>query len=129
MQANIAALNDIHTRARELERKNQLLLAKYANDARYARIHKRLLEKGEPAASERKLSEALSSLKAEADARISQNGQLLTNPAFAAQMMTTLIIEQFRTRHQLPLTPESCQFISALVVREYLDEFNSQQPA
>jgi type I restriction enzyme R subunit len=129
MQANIAALNDIHARARELERKNQLLRAKYANDAKYARLHKRLLEKGEPAASERKLFEALASLKAEADARISQNGQLLTNPAFAAQMMTTLIIEQFRTRHQLPLTPESCQFISALVVREYLDEFNGASPA
>ena len=129
MQANIAALNDIHARARELERRNQLLRAKYANDAKYARLHKRLLEKGEPAASERKLFEALSSLKAEADARIFQNGQLLTNPAFAAQMMTTLIIEQFRTRHQLPLTPESCQFISALVVREYLDEFNGASPA
>ncbi len=129
MQANIAALTDIHARARELERKNQLLLAKYANDERYARLHKRLLEKGEPAASERKLFEALSALKTEADARISQNAQLLTNPAYAAQMMTTLIIEQLHNRHQLPLTPESCQFISALVMREYLDEFNGQQPA
>ena len=53
--ANIAALNDIHDRARELERKNQLLRAKYANDAKYARIHKRLLEKGEPTPDERKL--------------------------------------------------------------------------
>lgn len=129
MQANIAALTDIHARARELERKNQLLLAKYANDERYARLHKRLLEKGEPTPNERKLFEALSALKTEADARISQNAQLLTNPAYAAQMMTTLIIEQLHNRHLLPLTAESCQFISALVMREYLDELNGTGPA
>jgi hypothetical protein len=38
--------NPFRTRARELERQNQLLRAKYAQDAKYARIHKRLLEKG-----------------------------------------------------------------------------------
>jgi len=64
MVSNIAALNDIHARARELEHKNQLLRAKYANDAKYARLHKRLMEKGEPTPDERKLFEALSSLKA-----------------------------------------------------------------
>jgi hypothetical protein len=49
--------------------------------------------------------------------------------SLVAQMMTTLIIEQLRNRHHLPLTPESCQFISHLVMREYLDEFNGLQPA
>ncbi|MFN9028274.1 MAG: type I restriction endonuclease subunit R, partial [Akkermansiaceae bacterium] len=91
MIENIAALKDIHARARELERKNQLLRAKYANDEKYARLHKRLLEKGEPTESERKLFEALSDFKAEADARISQNARILTNEAFAKTEMTRLI--------------------------------------
>jgi type I restriction enzyme R subunit len=129
MVANIAALNDIHARARELERRNQLLRAKYANDAKYARLHKRLLEKGEPTANERKLFEALSALKTEADARISQNAQLLTNPAYTEAMMLRLIVEQFQTHHHLPLTPESARFINALVMQEYLNEFNGQHPA
>ena len=129
MAANIEALNGIHTRARELERKNQLLRAKYANDEKYARLHKRLLEKGEPTPSERKLFDALSSLKTELDARISGNAQLLTNPAYAETMMGRLIIEQLGTKHHLPLTPESCVFIRNLVIREYLDEFNGLQPA
>jgi type I restriction enzyme R subunit len=129
MRENIAALTDIHARARELERKNQLLRAKYANDEKYARLHKRLMEKGEPTPNERKLFEALSALKTEADTRISQNAQLLTNPAYAEKMMARIIIEQLTTAHQLPLTAEGCQFISNLVLKEYLDEFNGQQPA
>jgi len=129
MQENIAALRDIHARARELERKNQLLRAKYANDAKYARLHKRLMEKGEPTPNERKLFEALSSLKEELDAVIAQNAQLLTNPAYAEKMMTRLIIEQLKNKHQLPLTAEGCRFINHLVIREYLDECNGQNPA
>ena len=129
MVSNIAALNDIHARARELERKNQLLRAKYANDAKYARLHKRLMEKGEPTPDERKLFEALSALKTEADARISQNAQLLTNPAYTERMMARLIIEQLKTAHQLPLTAEGCRFINSLVIKEYLAEFHGQQPA
>jgi type I restriction enzyme R subunit len=129
MVSNIGALNDIHARARELERKNQLLRAKYANDAKYARLHKRLMENGEPTPDERKLFEALSSLKAELDAKISENAQLLTNPAYAEKMMTRLIIEQLKNKHELPLTAEGCRFINNLVIREYLDEFNGQQPA
>ena len=129
MVSYIAALQSIHTRERELERKNQLLRAKYANDTKYARLHKRLMEKGEPTPDEIKLFEALSSLKAEADSRISRNAELLTNPAFAERMMARIIIEQLMTTHQLPLTAEGCQFISNLVIKEYLAEFNGQQPA
>jgi type I restriction enzyme R subunit len=129
MKSNITALNGIHARARELERKNQLLRAKYANDAKYARIHKRLMEKGEPTPNERKLCEALGSLKAELDARIAENAELLTNQPYAEKMITRMIIEQLMNQHSLPLTPNGCRFINQLVLREYLDEFNGQQPA
>ena len=129
MVENIAILNGIHNRARELERKNQLLLAKYANDEKYARLHKRLFEKGEPTDNERKLFEALSAFKAEADARISQNARILTNEAFAKAEMTRIIIEQLKNKHNLPLTPENTQFINNLVMKEYLAEFNGQDAA
>jgi type I restriction enzyme R subunit len=129
MVENIAALQGIHARARELERKNQLLRAKYANDEKYARLHKSLLEKGEPTANERKLFEALSAFKAEADARISQNARILTNEAFAKSEMTRLIIEQLKNKHHLPLTAESTQFINNLVMKEYLAEFHGQYTA
>lgn len=129
MVENIRALKDIHARARELERKNRLILAKYANDEKYARLHKRLLEKKQPTANERKLFEALSAFKAEADARIAQNAAILTNPAFASAEMTRLIIEQFKTRNQLPLTAADTQFINTLVMKEYLAEFYGHDAA
>lgn len=128
MVENISSLKRIDALARELERKNQLLLAKYAQDEKYVRLHKRLLEKGEPTDSERKLFEALSDFRAEADARILSNSRILTNEAFAKTEMTRLIIEQFKNKHKLPLSAESTQFINSLVMREYLAEFHSNSP-
>ncbi len=124
MIENIASLEAINAKNRELERKNQLLRAKYANDEKYARLHKRLLEKGEPTPNERKLFEALNSLKTEADSRISQNARMLTNEPFAKTEMQRLIFEQFKTKHDLPLTAETTQFINNLVMKEYLAEFH-----
>jgi hypothetical protein len=68
-------------------------------------------------------------LKTETDARFSQNAQLLTNPAYAEQMMGRLIIEQLKNQHQLPLTADGCRFINNLVLKEYLAESQNQQPA
>ena len=129
MADHIEILKGIHSRGRELERNNQLLRAKYANDEKYARLHKRLLEKGEPTDNERKLFEALSAFKAEADARISQNARILTNEAFAKVEMTRIIIEQLKNKHHLPLTAEITQFINTLVMKEYLAEFNGHHAA
>ena len=44
MQANIATLETVYARIKELNRQNDLLRHKYGGDAKYARIHKRLLE-------------------------------------------------------------------------------------
>lgn len=129
MEANIKLLQNIHSRARDLERRNQLLRAKYANDAKYARLHKRLMEKGEPTDSERKLFEALNSFKEEADACITQNAKILTNEAFAKTEMNRLIIEQLKNNHQLPLTADIIQFINSLVMDEYLNEYHGRQIA
>jgi type I restriction enzyme R subunit len=129
MVENIKALKDIHARARDLERKNRLILAKYANDQKYARLHKRLLETKQPTDNERKLFDALSAFKVEADARISKNAAILTNEAFAKAEMTRLIIEQFKTIHQLPLTAETAQVINGLVMKEYLAEFHGDHAA
>lgn len=87
------------------------------------------MEKGDLSLSERKLFEALSALKEQADARISANAQLLTNPAYSDRMMLRLVVEQLQEVHQLPLSAENCQFIKSLVMKEYLAEFHGQQPA
>ena len=75
MEANIKALETIYAKAKELERKNKLLKAKYDNDEKYARLHKRLMEKNPLTDSESKLFDALQGLKVVVDAQIIKNSK------------------------------------------------------
>ena len=126
MEANIDALQIIFAKAKEDERKNQLLRAKYDNDAKYARIHKRLLEKGEPTKVESLLCEALNGLKQAADGQILKNARMLGNERFVERMLMKHVLEQFETKNNIPLSAEETRYINTLVVREYLNEYNGQ---
>ena len=122
MTKNIEELEVVYTRARELERKNQLLKAKYENDEKYARLHKRLMEKDPLTDSESKLFEALSGLKKVVDLQILQNANLLENENYVERMTMRLVIEQFKNHH-IPLDPDKTKRINALVVKEYMNEY------
>lgn len=124
MTSNIKALNAIYAKVVEDQRKNKLLQAKYSNDAKYVRIHKRLLEKGDPTSSEALLFEALSDLKQAADEQILQNGRMLSNEAYIERMIGRQIILQFDKKHHIALESESTQFIKKLLVEEYINEYN-----
>ncbi|WP_367388990.1 type I restriction endonuclease subunit R [Lewinella sp. LCG006] len=123
MEANIADLTKLYARTREQERKDQLLRAKYDYDAKYARVHKRILEKGDPAASKSQLLAALSGLKEAVDTNVQQNPRLLENESYAEKMMVRLVIEQFKNKNNISLTAESAKFINQLVVKEYLNDY------
>lgn len=123
MEGNIAALNGIRRRGVELERRNQLLRAKYQNDEKYARIHKRLMEKDPLTTSELKLFEVLSSLKAEVDEQILQNSKMLENESFVQRMIQRIVVDQIMNKHHLSLNPAQSKRINQLIVREYLNEF------
>jgi len=126
MEANISALNAIYTQSKELERKNQLLKAKYDNDEKYARLHKRLMEKDPLTESESKLFEALSGLKAEVDKQIEQNSKMLDNENFVEKMMKRLVIEQFKNKQQIPLDAPTTRRINNLLVKEYMNEYQGR---
>jgi type I restriction enzyme R subunit len=123
MERNIKELQDIYNASKELERKNQLLKAKYDNDAKYARLHKRLMEKDPLTDSESKLFEALQSLKKEVDAQILQNSKMMENESYVERMMAKMVIEQLKKKHNLPLDAEQAKAINGLMVKEYMNEF------
>jgi type I restriction enzyme R subunit len=123
MERNIKELEKIYNKAKELERKNQLLKAKYDNDAKYARLHKRLMEKDPLTDSESKLFEALKSLKTEVDLQILQNSKMLENESFVEKMMIRLVIDQLKNKHNLPLDAASSKRINGMIVKEYMNEF------
>ncbi|MFT5419920.1 MAG: type I restriction enzyme R subunit [Candidatus Endobugula sp.] len=123
MESNIKALNDIYHQAKELERKNQLLRAKYDNDEKYARLHKRLMEKDPLTDSESKLFDALKGLKTEVDNQIQQNAKMLENENFVEKMVMRIVIDQFKHKQQLPLTAIATKRINGLIVKEYMNEY------
>ena len=84
---NIALFNKIYQEARELSRKNDLLKAKYNQDEKYARLHKRLMEKDPLTDSEAKLFAALSALKKSVDEEVLQNSSMLDNESYVEKMM------------------------------------------
>ena len=123
MNRNIDALHQIHEKVKELNRKNNQLRAKYSGDAKYTRIHKRLLERGTVSESERRIFEALTGVKSLADDQVLQNTQLLDNENYFERMMMPLVIGQFQTRQKINLNPDASRYINRLVVNEYMNEF------
>mgnify|MGYP003626237362 CR=1 FL=1 len=123
MVANIDALNKIHDRVKELNRQNSQLRQKYLGDAKYTRIHKRLQERQQSQSdisqSERKIFEALTGVKQDADEQVLNNSQVLDNE------MMPLVISRFMKEQQIKLNADASRYLNHLVVAEYLKEFNT----
>lgn len=125
MNANIVALSKINEEAKELNRQNSQLQAKYYGDVKYTRIHKRLLESGALSVTERHMFEALFSVKQQADRKVLQNTQLLINESYFDGMMMPLVIGEFQNKSNIKLNPDVSRTINGLVVAEYRNEFTS----
>lgn len=124
MKENIESLDRIYEKGKELERKNQLLKAKYENDEKYSRLHKRLMEKDPLTNSESKLFEALSDLKKAIDEQVLKNTSLLDNEKYAEKMMIKIVFNELHKKHELELDAERTKQINGLIVKEYLNEYN-----
>ncbi|WP_286393341.1 type I restriction endonuclease subunit R [Pseudanabaena mucicola] len=123
MNANIASLNKIYEKIKELNRQNNLLKAKYDHDPKYVRLHKRLVEWGKLSATERKICEVLLGVKVDADGFVLQNTKILNNEVYFSKEMIRLLIAQF-TQQKIKLNAETSTYINNLVVKEYMNEFN-----
>ncbi len=127
MDKNIKELNKIYNASRELERNNQLLKAKYNNDEKYARLHKRLMEKDPLTDNESKLFEVLSSLKLETDSQILKNSKILENENYVKKMVSKIIIKQVKDVHNLNINVEKTNLINNLIVKEYVNEYQGNE--
>jgi len=124
MRKNIESLNKIFEKVRELNRRNDLLKKKYKNDEKFARIHKRLSERGDISQKELQIMKALSVVKENADGQVLKNTKILDNEEFFDKEMIKMVIEAFTKKEKLPLSPEAVKYINGLVVKEYMNEFN-----
>lgn len=122
MKQNIDSLQRIYDKVAELNRKNNLLKAKYENDAKYARIHKRILEKGTVTKREIAIYETLMNIKRQADDKVLINTKLLENEGYFTNLLMPFIINGFG-EVKIDLDPESARFINTCVAKEYIDEY------
>lgn len=126
MKKNIASLQQIFDKVNELNRKNNLLKAKYENDTKYARIHKRILEKGKISKKESKICETLLDIKTKADEKVLINTKLLENESYFDKLMIQMIITSF-DKTKISLDTESAKYINNCLVKEYLNEYQGTQ--
>ena len=122
---NIEILDKIHDRIKEINRKNNLLEAKYGNDQKYVRIHKRLIQNNEFGNQERKIFEALNSIKLEADKLVLQNEQVINNESYFSKAMTGNVLKQFKEQN-FNLNCNLVENINSLIVKEYMNEIKNE---
>lgn len=126
MRNNIDSLQQIYDRVTELNRKNNLLKAKYENDAKYARMHKRILEKGNISKRESEICETLTEIKNQVDEKVLINTQMLNNESYFDKLMIQLVIGSFG-KYKIDLDPESAKYINTCLVKEYINEYQGNR--
>ena len=128
MKENIILLNAMYDKVKELNRKNDLLKAKYDQDEKYVRIHKRLMEKGKLTLKEMQLFEALQQIKKETDAQLFRNGRLTQNEAYFNDYLLQLVVNELQEKRKMNLDFDTAKSINGLIVNEYLNQYNGYNP-
>jgi type I restriction enzyme R subunit len=122
MMKNIGSLQLIYDKVAELNRKNDLLKAKYHNDLKYVRVHKRILENGSISKKESEICKTLVEIKKQTDDKILINTKMLQNEGYFTNMLMPMIIDEF-VKAGIELDPDTARFINTCVAKEYLNEY------
>ena len=63
-------------------------------------------------------------IKELADLQVLKNTKILDNEDYFDKEMIKMVIDAFKKNQKLPLSAEALKYINALVVKEYMNEFN-----
>lgn len=123
MRENIHILSRIYDEVKELNRKNALLRAKYEDDEKYARIHKRLVDSSSINAKEIQIYEALLGTKSVIDDICLHNVEMVKNETYFNQEVMSIVIQQFIDTQRMQLDTKTAKNINDLIVREYKQQY------
>jgi len=123
MKLNIDALQKIFDKVTELNRKNNLLKAKYENDTKYARIHKRIRVDGSITQKESAIYNTLIEIKKQVDDKVLINARVLENDSYFSNWLMPVVISEFN-KVKIDLNPDTARFINTCVAKEYMNEFH-----
>jgi len=122
---NMPLLKKIHEKAKELNRENGNLKSKYSQDEKFARVHKRLMEKGGMTKKQIQLQAALLKVKSQADESIQNSKDIMGNEAFFKRYMMQLVIKEFKNEQKMAIDHPTTQGINQLIVNEYIQQYHS----
>lgn len=125
MRDNILLLKSIYDRVTELNRKNNLLKAKYEQDEKYARLHKRLVENSGINAREIQLHQALMNVKQQTDDQLLNNRNIMDNEAFFNRYLLNLVATEFVKNQNIKLDFNTTKTINTMIAGEYLQQYNN----
>lgn len=115
--------HQIYKQAKKLNSKNALLKAKYKNDEKYTRIHKRLIENGLVNMKESQIHRALLNIKDEVDNRMKKQEDVVHNEGYFALYIKQLLIQEFKKKEKIPFTIATTENINQLIVEEYKQQY------
>jgi type I restriction enzyme R subunit len=121
MNAAIKNLRSIYNEASQLNNKDAQLAAKYENDTKFARIHKRIREKDMPVLkSDIALHEVLIDIKHRTDNLVLNNRDILKNQDYFAEETKATILNVLEEKGIRDLAV--IRFINSTLVNEYFIE-------
>lgn len=123
MTATISELERIRKAAAQQNLRDQMLCAKYGNDAKFMRTHKRLKETPPPIGSDPIIFGILMGVKTEVDQKVLRNQRMMDNHAYFTQEIMPTIIQSCRS-HGVQPTLEQVRYIDTCVSSEYFAERN-----
>ena len=121
MKANIDELERIRKAAVQQNLRDQMLCAKYGNDAKFMRTHKRLKETPPPIGSDPVIFGILMGVKTEVDQKVLKNHRMMDNHAYFTQEIMPTIIQACRT-HGVQPTLDQVRYIDTCISDEYFAE-------
>jgi type I restriction enzyme R subunit len=121
MKANIDELERIRKAAAQQNLRDQMLCAKYGNDAKYMRTHKRLKETPPPIGGDPIIFGILMGVKTEVDQKVLKNQRMMDNHAYFTQEIMPTIIQSCRT-HGVQPTLDQVRYIDTCISGEYFAE-------
>jgi type I restriction enzyme R subunit len=121
MQAHIIELERIRRAAAQQNLRDRMLCAKYGNDAKFMRTHKRLKESPPPIGSDPIIFGILMGVKKAVDEKVLRNQRMMDNrPYFSKEIMPTII--QSCRSHGVQPTIDQVRYIDTCVAGEYFAE-------
>ncbi len=131
-----AALDEILQKLKALETKNRQLLKKYNDDAKFARVHKRIREENERRKQEKKqilfsqydedILLLLTTIKTSVDAKVYDRNDILKKDAYFEKTVLVQINNcVYKNFPKLKPEYEDYKFIERRISQQYLQQYNA----